>query len=293
MKEAIHHQPESHTIQSGSGKNQASIHDILADYRITTQRLSSQVAQRVGDIESGEGIPPYGEASIRGTFSKDRNRDRTRMNGALLNHYMVVRNGEQYQFPIRAVNNPYNSRRNARALRPEPFGGNQSWTSFTGINSEGGTADEKLKRSRNLTLATEYREEAGTAMTVDDTKVDKSVFFRSGAEWPAQGTTSIVRSDTALTSSINPNLAIDAAPAQKEMAGTIVIDTTDIETQEIVGAETEIKAKIQVAQAAFVQAHHQGVLYTPEDFGNNSEILLMLVHLIAQQVVERNRAAAE
>lgn len=293
MKEAIHHQPESHTIQSGSGKNQASIHDILADYRITTQRLSSQVAQRVGDIESGEGIPPYGVARVGGTFSKDRNKDRTRMDGALLNHYMVVRNGEQYQFPIRAVNDPYTGEINARALRPEPFGGNQSWRSFTGINSPRITADQKLKRSRNLTLATEYREEAGTGMTVGDAEVDKSVFFRSGGRWRAQGTTSIVRSDTALTSSINPNFAIDATPAQKEMAGTIVIDTTDIVTQVIVDAETEIKAKIQVAQAAFVQAHHQGVRYTPEDFGGNSEILLMLVHLIAQQVVERNRAAAE
>lgn len=308
MKEVIHKPQESRVLQPKPGKNQPPLEQILATYYKPLQRTSAVIQRNGGDIESGEGKGPYGAPDlssqvylapyIRG-FKESTGR--TMLDGMLLNHYMVVRNGTQYQLPIRAVINPYRGKRHERALRVEPFGGNQGWDDYK-CNIESVLDHDALKMSRNRTLGHEYFEEAGEPLnatptegvdpytTVDDAHVSKSVYFRipKTERWNAQGTISIVDSVKALTSKSNLNLGNPKSdPAKREMAGTIVIETNDIRGNfnEI---EQQIKDRIVVAQTEFIKAYYPKTTFTPEDFDEGSEILLMSVKLMAQQVLERN-----
>lgn len=340
MKEAISKPQESRVIQPKSTMSQLNMEQLLANYHSTVH--NSMVVQRVpGAIESGDGIRPYGivnlntpqgtPQNVRGYQQGRRNRqpiDTTLLDGMTLKHYMVVQNGTQFQFAIRAIANPYTRQQHERALRPEPIGGTQSWADTTARSSP--------QTGRNRTLGAEYFEETGSLLnpqvgaqpsaatektTVTDANVKKSVYFRGRNNFNAQGTVSIVESQAALNSTVNPNLTVPTATAsQKEMKGTIVIDTANINGQDEDTVATEIKNRIIRAQKEFIitntSAAERATLNiaggTPaatafdgqgndlyiypagmiEDFGNGSEILLMLVQLIAKQVVARNRPPA-
>lgn len=310
MKEVIHKPQESRVLQPKPGKNQPPLEQILATYYKPLQRTSAVMQRNGGDIESGAGKGPYGAPNLNSQvyvaphlrgFTESLNTGRTMLDGMLLNHYMVVRNGTQYQLPIRAVINPYGGTRHERALRVEPFGGNQGWNDCT-RNIKSDPDHDALKMSRNRTLGHEYFEEAGEPLnatptegvdpytTVDDAHVSKSVYFRTPKteRWKAQGTISIVDSVKALTSKPNQNLRnLESDPAKREMAGTIVIETNDIRGNfnEI---EQQIEDRIVAAQTEFIEANYSETTFTEEDFGEGSEILLMSVKLMAQQVLERN-----
>jgi len=314
MKEVIHKPQESRVLQPKPGKNQPPLEQILATYYKPLQRTSAVIQRNGGDIESGAGEGPYGAPNLNSqvylaphikgfkeSIKQGEPTGRTILDGMLLNHYMVVRNGTQYQLPIRAVIDPYGGTRHERALRVEPFGGNQGWNDYK-RNIESVLDHDALKMSRNRTLGHEYFEEAGEPLnatptegvdpytTVDDAHVSKSVYFRipKTERWRAQGTISIVDSVKALTSKPNLNLRNPKSDsAKREMAGTIVIETNDIRGNfnEI---EQQIKDRIVAAQAEFIKAYYPKTTFTEEDFGKGSEILLMSVKLMAQQVLERN-----
>ncbi|MCD8264916.1 MAG: DUF4157 domain-containing protein [Tannerellaceae bacterium] len=122
-----HHLPHEawHVIQQKQGRVQPTmqlqgvyVNDQAALEKEADEMGRKAVVHRVGsEIESGVGAPHYGApvpASL--DFSPDR-KGRTRVavplskTTSLLNHYMVVRNGTQYQLPIRAVYDPYSRRK--------------------------------------------------------------------------------------------------------------------------------------------------------------------------------------
>ncbi|MCC8144032.1 MAG: hypothetical protein LUD02_12805 [Tannerellaceae bacterium] len=134
-----------------------------------------------------------------------------------------------------------------------------------------------------------YKEEPGVPFNITDDQIEKSVFFDTkDPYWDVKGTVSIV-SLGALAPPVNPNLKT-GTPAQKEMAGTIVIDTKDIKEQNEKVIAGLIQEEIKKQQSAFITTNYSGVAkITIENFETGSEILNMLIYLIAQQVAGRNK----
>jgi Domain of unknown function (DUF4157) len=259
---------------------------------------------QVENLVGNEQLNIRGDYSNRARITNDFVVGGLNRNGSILKHYMVVKNGSLYQFPIKhvfqpreqALNvfnpNPYN--RLGRVLtsgnrggQPEGFGGN------TDLQNNQVQNNQNLTDLRNETLNHEYQEEnhahGGANLNITRAKKFGSAF---GA-----GTLSIATTDQALVAGNNAHaLANTANRGEAEMAGTVVIDCEALITGILVNDALEI-AIGGLLQAARNQFYVNNVGSDPSNqrqqgniFESNGGILAHLVGIVKEDIVaERAR----
>lgn len=215
-----------------------------------------------------------------------------------LKHYMVVKNGTQYQFPVKHLKIPTlvddqwwrpNAGREdkVRGRQPEGFGGNQDWTLGDDIDS----GKMSLFDSRSATLAHEYREEARR----DDEmgfNIERSKLFHTQWGNPRDphhivGTLSIASTGPhiELKSVHHPEDKVEER-GMAEMAGTIVIDCYNLVSGGLIGDDLEVAIGNLIAQqrdALFPEQH----LDNP--FAHQGGILAHLVGLVAEDIIAQRQ----
>ena len=225
-------------------------------------------------------------AQVTGNFSVNAHNFANR----ILKHYMVVRSGTRYQFPIKHLyapggSGPYTPNAGAldgRGSQPEGFGGNADLAPGQAINNE-------LLTDRRLpTLRAEYLEEnhahGGAVLNLARSKKFGSVF--------GVGTLSITTTDAALAPG---HVANGSAPTanrgEAEMAGTVVIDCDDLIGGILVGDDLEqaIGDKLQNVRNAFYATNRLiapiGVRLTQSVFAVQGGILAHLVAMVKDDIV--------
>ena len=238
----------------------------------------------------------HGRASIRLLSNFTVNNQAT--TNRLLKHYMVVKNGAKYQFPIKHVYTPRENqswRRNMpttytpnagnrdthRGGQPEAFGGNHDL-------NQNQTLNQSLTTSRDATLNKEYAEE-NSDQNRGGLQVQSSKKFTSN--WAA-GTLSIASTDQDIQEGYQTNANQDSQNrGETEMAGTVVIDCDDLVGGVLVGdaLEVAIGNKIQHQRDQFFQnnpgLNRNGNRQQGNIFASRAGILAHLVSMVKDDII--------
>ncbi|MGZ4995735.1 MAG: eCIS core domain-containing protein [Methylobacter sp.] len=220
--------------------------------------------------------------------------------GKKLKHYMVVKNGFHFQFPIKHVLQPYEredglyvsnagSSGGVRAGAAEGFGGNQD------LHNGAARVNASLATSRDITLDREYGEENHRRDGANLNFIRTDKFANTAGPANMAGTLSIATTDQELETGAQPNFKgpFDDR-GEAEMAGTVVINCDDL----VGGAldkdalEAAIGQRIEHQRRELFQ--HTAGLRASEavasSFSHEGGILSLLVGMVADDILaERAR----
>lgn len=256
----------------------------------------------VESLSKDENVNLEGDWNNRATFASDfivnkknykevikTNRYGEHKVNNVLKHYMVVKDGDfRYQFPIKYFKQPKETYKNSgeyipnagyedkdRGGQPEGFGGNadMSKTVIKGKNS--------LLSTRNETLNKEYQEEN---LNHEDAKLTFGESKKFGSKFGA-GTLTIATTDKKFKEGAMQNVLKEKTTKNRgeaEMAGTIVIDCSDLVVGDLKGNDLEhaIVTKLQLGVDKIFKKKEERLSILEKSGG----ILAHLIGMVAEDI---------
>lgn len=208
----------------------------------------------------------------------------------VLKHYMVVTDGaSKYQFPIKHLQSPKETKKwsgeyepnkgeldKSRGGQPEGFGGN------TDIKKGVEKQNQSLESLRDETLNKEYQEEN---LNHNDATLTFGASKKFGSQFGA-GTLTITKTDEQLKEgALRNQLKAETTKnrGEAEMAGTVVIDCSDLVKGDLKGNDLEhaIADKLQMlVDGIFKKGKREGISILEKQGG----ILAYLIGMVAEDI---------